>query len=81
MRARWMPSLRDFFKKNTQPAPRLVPRKGIRIPQNRSEEHTSELQSHVRISAALFIDDTAMKLEGMRNGRIVASSDGRNIEA
>ena len=34
--ARWMPSLRDFFKKNTQPAPRLVPRKGIKIPQNAS---------------------------------------------
>jgi hypothetical protein len=31
-----MPSLRDFFKKNTQPAPRLVPRKGIKIPQNAS---------------------------------------------
>ena len=36
VRARWMPSLRDFFKKNTQPAPRLVPRKGIKIPQNAS---------------------------------------------
>ena len=36
VRARWMPSLRDFFKKNTQPAPRLVPRKGINIPQNAS---------------------------------------------
>ena len=36
VRARWMPSLKDFFKKNTQPAPRLVPRKGIKIPQNAS---------------------------------------------
>ena len=36
VRARWMPSRREFFKKNTQPAPRLVPRKGIRIPQNAS---------------------------------------------
>ena len=36
VRARWMPSRREFFKKNTQPAPRLVPRKGIKIPQNAS---------------------------------------------
>ena len=34
-----------------------------------------------KISAALFMDDTAMKLEGIRNGSIVASSEGRNMEA
>jgi len=31
-----MPSRKEFFKKNTQPAPRLVPRNGIKIPQNAS---------------------------------------------
>jgi len=34
--ARWTLSRKEFFKKNTQPAPRLVPRNGIRIPQNAS---------------------------------------------
>jgi putative alpha-1,2-mannosidase len=37
--------------------------------------------TYFNISAALFMEETAMKLEGMRKGRMVASSEGRNIEA